>query len=290
MAKKSAASKGYRKTVKKKPFLSKKELIALVIIVAVIALAILLFNLFYDDGYLGAKQVQPGDVVTYASSQVRGRYAKLAEVGELEGFTREDTSSENSAVISYTYTPDSEIDSIDQITVSGSFLNASDLADSTLSYVSDSGEESTLRASEKLEAEVQGYPAYIFGYTSNYYDEARDPNSADAEEAAEAAPADAEEPVEPETPAETEAPAGDAEPVEDNAAAGAEGEAEEPKPESNVYQQNLSCYVQFDDSHSLCLHVYRSGEDDSFYLTDDQIVDYVLNYTNAFTMVQPKQN
>ena len=51
-AKTSARSKGYRKTVQKKPFLTKKEIIALVAIVAVIALAILLFNLLYDDGSL----------------------------------------------------------------------------------------------------------------------------------------------------------------------------------------------------------------------------------------------
>ena len=51
-AKTSARSKGYRKTVQKKPFLTKKEIIALVAIVVAIALAVILFNLLYDDGSL----------------------------------------------------------------------------------------------------------------------------------------------------------------------------------------------------------------------------------------------
>ena len=40
MAKKSAKSKGYRKTVKKKPFLTKKEILELVVIVAVIVVGV----------------------------------------------------------------------------------------------------------------------------------------------------------------------------------------------------------------------------------------------------------
>ena len=66
MAKKSAMSKGYRKTVKKKPFLSKKEIIELIVIVAVILLGIVLFNIFYDDGFIKEDAVQQGDIVAYA--------------------------------------------------------------------------------------------------------------------------------------------------------------------------------------------------------------------------------
>ena len=55
-AKTSARSKGYRKTPhlgeKQEPFLSKKEIFALVAVVVLIALAIILFNLLYDDGSL----------------------------------------------------------------------------------------------------------------------------------------------------------------------------------------------------------------------------------------------
>ena len=268
MSKKSAMSKGYRKTVKKKPFLSKKEILALIIIVAVIVLAVVLFNLFYDDGFLGAKQVQSGDVVSYASSNMRTRYAKIAEINDLEGFTCEEQGNDSNALLTYNFTPDEETDHIRSVTVTGSFVPASELADTTLSYMTGSmTDESSLQASEKMEAEVQGYPAYIFSYSSDYYDETLDGEAADGEAADETV--------------DTEA--ADAEDADAEAA----GE-EEAASASNVYSQNLSCYVQFDDTHTLCLHVYRTGDDDSFYLPDDQVVDYIMNYTSAFTMVQPE--
>ena len=284
MSKKSAMSKGYRKTVKKKPFLSKKEIIALVVIIAAIVLAVVLFNLFYDDGFLGAKQVKPGDVVCYAGSNMRTRYAKIAEINDLEGFTREDQGNENNALVTYNFTPDAETDHIKAVTVTGSFVPASDLADTTISYMTGSmTDESSIQVSDKMEAEVQGYPAYIFSYSSDYYDETLEAE-ADEVEAAEGEAVDAEA-------AETEAvnaEAAETEAAEGEAVDAEAAETEETEPASNVYSQNLSCYVQFDDTHTLCLHVYRSGEDESFYLADDQVVDYVMNYTSAFTMLQPE--
>ena len=51
MAKKSAKSKGYRKTITKKPYLGKKDIIWLCVIVALLAVgAFFLFR--YDDGKL----------------------------------------------------------------------------------------------------------------------------------------------------------------------------------------------------------------------------------------------
>ena len=50
MAKKSAKSKGYRKTVTKKPYLSTKEIIWTCAIVVALILIVVLFNVFYDDG------------------------------------------------------------------------------------------------------------------------------------------------------------------------------------------------------------------------------------------------
>ena len=100
-AKTSARSKGYRKTVQKKPFLTKKEIIALVAIVVAIALAILLFNLLYDDGSLdvvdGAVQTEnfENSVIVQDHIGDETKYFKVAEVGELEGYTRE--REENSA-------------------------------------------------------------------------------------------------------------------------------------------------------------------------------------------------
>ena len=59
MAKKSAKSKGFRRQTARKPYLSKKEIIALCVIAAALIVgAILLFR--YDDGAL---KVQDGAVV-----------------------------------------------------------------------------------------------------------------------------------------------------------------------------------------------------------------------------------
>ena len=94
MAKKSAKSKGYRKTITKKPYLGKKDIIWLCVIVALLAVgAFFLFR--YDDGAL---KVQDGAVLADGDnwliadgSNVRGRsrYYKLGEIGEVEGYARE---------------------------------------------------------------------------------------------------------------------------------------------------------------------------------------------------------
>ena len=283
MAKKSAASKGYRKTQKKKPFLTKKEIIELIIFVAVIALAVILFNLFYDDGFIDAKEVQANDVVAYASNDIRQRYRKVGEANELEGFTRTDNRSESNALCTFTYTPDVETDHIANITLTGSHVNAEALVDSTLSYYSS---VDGIQASEKIATTVQDHDAFVYGYTYDYYDEAS-ATEAPAEDA-EVTPAETEVPAEDTeaAPAETEAPAEDAE------AAPAETETpakDTEEPASNIYCQNLSLYVQIDDSHTLALHIARTGDDDSFYMPEDQYLDYVLKYADAFTVVQDKK-
>ena len=266
MAKKSAASKGYRKTQKKKPFLTKKEIIELIIFVAVIALAVILFNLFYDDGFIDAKDVQANDVVAYASNNNRQRYRKVGEANELEGFTRTDNRSESNALCTFTYTPDVETDHIANITLTGIHVKAETLVDSTLrSYYSTDG----VQASEKITTTVQDHDAFVYGYTYDYYNEA---SAAEAPaEDAEAAPVETEAPAEDAeaAPAETEAPAETAD-----------------KPASNTYCQNLSLYVPIDDSHALVLYIARTGDDDSFYIPEDQYLEYVLKYADAFTVVQ----
>ncbi len=269
MAKKSAASKGYRKTQKKKPFLTKKEIIELIIFVAVIALAVILFNLFYDDGFIDAKDVQANDVVAYASNNNRQRYRKVGEANELEGFTRTDNRSESNALCTFTYTPDVETDHIANITLTGIHVKAETLVDSTLnSYYSTDG----VQASEKITTTVQDHDAFVYGYTYDYYNEA---SAAEAPaEDAEAAPVETETPAEDAeaAPAETEAPAENAD-----------------KPASNTYCQNLSLYVPIDDSHALVLYIARTGDDDSFYIPEDQYLEYVLKYADAFTVVQDKK-
>ena len=252
MAKKSAMSKGYRKTVKKKPFLTKKEIIELVVIVAVILLGIVLFNIFYDDGFIKADAVQQGDIVAYASTDLRDRYFKVGTIGELEGYTLNERAEDAAPIESYIFTPEAETDNVDSVSVSASFVNAELLANSTMSYMT--GIETNFSEIEKTT--IQDHDAFVFSYTYSEYDASLDAEAAETEAA------------------ETEA-------VETEAA---EGEtAEEPAP--NKFSQNLTAYIAVDDSHTLCLHVYRKGGDESFYLANDQIVDYVQQFSSAFNLV-----
>ncbi|HIV30131.1 MAG TPA: hypothetical protein IAB20_04390 [Candidatus Pullichristensenella excrementipullorum] len=141
-AKTSARSKGYRKTVQKKPFLTKKEIIALVAIVAVIALAILLFNLLYDDGSLdvvdGAVQTENFDNSVIVQDHIgdETKYFKVAEVGELEGYTRErEENSANANLATFVYTPEDETSPIDYIRISsGSYPPDELIARSVYNY------------------------------------------------------------------------------------------------------------------------------------------------------------
>ena len=141
-AKTSARSKGYRKTVQKKPFLTKKEIIALVAIVAAIALAILLFNLLYDDGSLdvvdGVVQTENFDNSVIVQDHIgdETKYFKVAEVGELEGYTRErEENSANANLATFVYTPEDETSPIDYIRISsGSYPPAELIARSVYNY------------------------------------------------------------------------------------------------------------------------------------------------------------
>ena len=121
-AKTSARSKGYRKTVKKQPFLTKKEIIILIAIIAAIALALILFNLLYDDGSLdvvdGVAQMDNPEVSLVTSDVVgeETKYFKVGEVGEIDGYTRERV--ENSAdanLATFDYHPEDENSPVDYL-------------------------------------------------------------------------------------------------------------------------------------------------------------------------------
>lgn len=268
MAKKSAISKGYRKSVKKKPFLTKKEIIELIVILAVIVAGVVLFNIFYDDGFVKAKDVQPGDIVSYASTDLRDRYSKVAEIGELEGFTLEERDEDAALISAYVFKPDGEQDHIDSISVNGSFVGARALAESTVSYMSSYPDDVALI--DIQETTIDGYDAVMFAYGYGEYDETLDA-SASEESVEESVEEPAEEP---------------AEDVADEAADAEDVAAEEETPADNKFTQVVSAYVAIDDTHTLCFHIYRSDENADFYLTEDQLVDFVANYTGAFVLEQ----
>ena len=272
MAKKSAMSKGYRKTVKKKPFLTKKEIIELVVILAVILLGVVLFNIFYDDGFIKEKDVQTGDVVSYASSNLRDRYMKLAEIRELEGFTLADRGEDDTVISAYTFNSNDNQNNIESISVNGSFVSAQSLVDTTMAYMSGLTEDSNVTAVQ--ETTIQGYDALVFAYTYGEYDENY------GVETTEETPAEETADVAEEEPAEETAEAAEEEPAEETA------ETAEEEPADNKFTQAISTYIAVDDSHSLCFHIYRKGGDESFYLAEDELVDFIQPYTAAFELVQ----
>ena len=124
MAKKSAASKGYRKQNAKKPFLTKKEIVILCVIAAVvIAGFVLLLN--YDDGALkvvDGKAAIGGEnwlVTNGAAAQNGARFFKVGEVGDIAGYSRASQNGlygENTP--EYVYTPEDEASPVEHITVS----------------------------------------------------------------------------------------------------------------------------------------------------------------------------
>ena len=270
MAKKSsAASKGYRKTVKKKPFLTKKEIIALIVIVAVIVLAVVLFNVLYNP-YISAKDVQSDDIITYATASTKDKYVRLGSVTDLDGYTRESTISTETPVGVNTYTPVDENSSMTNFTVSGAVVSPASMIDYMYAFYKPYADS----VGEIIETEVDGHTAYICSFTmSEYVDEDAAETEAPATEEAAEDEAPADETLE---AAETEAPATE-ETAETEAPAEDDAAAEEEEPEPNTFYQNISLYISADDSHSIGVNAYHQGSDDSFYLSDDEIEAYMLN-------------
>ena len=270
MAKKSsAASKGYRKTVKKKPFLTKKEIIALIVIVAAIILAVVLFNVLYNP-YISAKDVQSDDIITYATASTKDKYVRLGSVTDLDGYTRESTISTETPVGVNTYTPVDENSSMTNFTVSGAVVSPASMIDYMYAFYKPYADS----VGEIIETEVDGHTAYICSFTmSEYLDEDAAETEAPATEETAETEAPADETVE---AAETEAPATE-ETAETEAPAEDDAAAEEEEPEPNTFYQNISLYISADDSHSIGVNAYHQGSDDSFYLSDDEIEAYMLN-------------
>ena len=252
--KKSAMQKGYRKQVKAKPFLTKGEIKALIIIAVVAIVAIVLFNLFYDDGFLSARQVKENDLVTYASTDNRTRYKKLAEVGELEGFTRSSTATEDSPIGTYVFEPETEEGNLDSMTVGASFVNTSTLVSSFVSYAEGAGVE----IMEPVETTVDGHTAYVFAYEATWYSAETDPNAGNDGEAE--APVSAEGTVD--EAVETE--------VIDVTAM-----------EDNVFEQHISLYIDCEGTHTVMLQADFTGEDESFFMPHEEVEAYILQYADA---------
>lgn len=268
MAKKSAKSKGYRKASAKKPYLSKRDIALLCVLVAAIAIgAFFLFR--YDDGAL---KVKDGAVVTEGDnwlivngSNTRGgrRYFKLGEIGEIEGYDRETGASLSDANLpEYTFTTDSAEAAADTVTVSCSHSGAEALA--KYAAASLSGIEGA-DVGETQSADLNGQAAQYFFYAVAP-SEAEEAEGAD-EEATEAAEAEAEEQVDEADTDADEAPA--------------EGEAEASE---TVYRKTLCGYLDAGHDSCVILRLERTTDSADAYPTDEAMLAALEEAVKAVTL------
>ena len=312
-AKTSARSKGYRKTEQKKPFLTKKEIIALVVIVAVIALAILLFNLLYDDGSLemvdGVAQTEnlETSLITSESIGDEVKHFKVGEVGEIAGYTRErseNTVDANRA--SYIYRPEDEDSPVDYLRISAGGDTPEQLATTALWNYSANPTYFGTAPNGVQETEIDGRTVYYIISTNEYVPQTTeetadtDAEATDAEDAAEAteetaAEATAQPDAEPATEDASAAEAATDAEAETDAEAATEAETAGPY----ACEQLLRAYTASDmnDNYAIAFRVVVSGETEtavtaeelaayteSLYLSEEELLDHL---TLALEAVYP---
>ena len=253
MAKKSAKSKGYRKTIEKKPYLTKRDIIILCVILAIVTVgAILLFT--YDDGALKVKDgkiVDAGENWLIVNGNARGRrYFKLGEIGEIEGYAMEAqpfVTDEN--LTQFVFTPEAEDAVPDSITISASAYDPARLVEGNSRMVSQVKDTSVSDiATDTLgDREYQWYT-----YTHEYYAE---------EESADGAEAPAEE-----APAEEAVPAEES-PVEE----AAEPEANAPSDAPNHFEQAMNAYIPAPRNGSFVVSITTHADSADGYLSQDQL-------------------
>ena len=253
MAKKSAVSKGYRKQAAKKPYLSKRDIAIVCVIVALVAVgAFFLFR--YDDGAL---KVQDGAVVTEGDnwliangSNMQGgrRYYKLGEIGEIDGYAREKGAlSSDGNIPEYSFTTAGEGGGV-TVTVTCGHGSAEAMAKYSLATVQSIGISTA--------GEIQ--TAQLAGQDVRYYSYATDYTQQDA-------PAEGE--------AKSDAPAAEGDAKTD--AEAAEGDA------VSRYSRAVAGYI--DASHNCCVivNVVSKGNTDDDCLPDDALVGILENAVRA---------
>ncbi len=157
MSKKSAVSKGYRKTKKPTPFITKRDLKALAIIIAIILVGVIAFNLFYDDGFIAPKEIQSGDIISRANTSVKDRYMRVATINELDGYTMEASTSPETPTGGYLFKPVEE-GALKSLRVSGAIWDAASMSRTVLPSVQSLGAD---EISEAIETTINGSPAFI---------------------------------------------------------------------------------------------------------------------------------
>ena len=171
MSKKSAKSKGFRKQTTKKPYLSKRDIILLCVLV--LAIGIGAFFLFrFDDGALkvkdGAVVAETENDLIVNGSAVRGRarYYKLGEIGEVEGLDREKQSTlTDPNVPQFVFTTPDGADAGIRVNVVCSHSKAHLLADGSQAMIANVTGVTDISALKTVE--LGGRSAEYYAYTSN---------------------------------------------------------------------------------------------------------------------------
>ena len=168
MGKKSAKSKGYRKTYAKQPYLTKKEIIAAIAIVVAIVLAFILFTVFYSDGSLkvknGVVQVSgENSLIANGGTTAQPRYFKVGQTSEVEGYTMtSEALSTDANVIVYTYTAN-EASAVDEAGMGAYAFDAKVYMESLQAAYADSA---SFECSELLTTEIDGHAVYYIVYNA----------------------------------------------------------------------------------------------------------------------------
>lgn len=171
MAKKSAKSKGFRKQTVKKPYLSKRDIVLLCLLV--LAVGIGAFFLFrYDDGALKVKdgtvvaETENDLIVNGSAVRGRARYYKLGEIGEVEGLDREKQSVlTDPNVPQFVFTTQDGADADIRVNVVCSHSKAHLLADGSQAMIANVTGVTDISALKKVE--LGGRSAEYYAYTSN---------------------------------------------------------------------------------------------------------------------------
>ena len=291
MAKKSAKSKGFRKQNTKKPYLSKKDILWLCVVLAVLAVgAFFLFR--YDDGAL---KVQDGAVVTEGDnwlivdgSNVRGRsrYFKLGEIGDIDGYAREkEASMADANVPLYSFTADAE-GGIDYLSATCSHNPGEALAKYTMTQL-EGIDSTTLGELQSAELAGQTVHYYICDTAPTQEETAEEAPEEAAEAAEEAAEATEEAAEAAEEAAEaTEEATGAVEEAADGAAEATEEAAE--AADSRPFARTISGYI--DATHDSCvvLRAEGRGETAEACPSDEALVASLEQIIAAITLEEGK--
>ena len=285
MAKKSAKSKGFRKNAVKKPYLTKKDIITLCVLLVIVAIgAILLFS--YDDGALKTKDnriVDPGEnwLIVNGSSNGR-RYFKVGEVGDVEGCTRDAQSILTDPNLpQYMYTPEGDDADFDSISVFASPYDPQPLAESASARIRpiDGFDVSEVGTATAGDVEYTWY-SYTRAYVSA---EATDEVAEEAaEEAIEEATEEATETVEEATEEATETVEEAAEEAAEAVEEGAEEAAEE-ESEPNTFEQCINAYVP-SSRGCVVISALRTVDSPDDYVTEEQLQAIAAKVIGAITI------